>query len=161
GGQVVPLSITNVDPTTNKTFVLTFAPQVLDGTYTLSLGPNTSGQQIKDLTDVNGTYQNTGNAMNQNGNAVNGEYPGDRITTQFAVNTSDDGAFITGLFHDLLGSEPNGRAADNGAFISFLAPVDNARAQALAQVAPIFTTSPEGRANVINALYLKYLRRGA
>jgi hypothetical protein len=159
GGQTTPLAITDVDPTTNQTYLLSFAPQTLDGAYTLTLGPNAAQQQIKDLTDINGSYQNTGNAMNQNGNQVNGEFPADRYTTQFAINTNDDGTFISGLYHDLLGTDPNGRAADTPGFLAFVGPVDSVRAQVLAGTVPAYTAGAEYRSNAVTNLYLKYLRR--
>src|SRR5262249_27306161 len=115
-GSISPLSITNVDPTTNETVQLTFASQALEGTYSLFVGVTNQGVAIKDLTDLNGTFINTGNVMNQNGNAVNGEFPSDRFVGSFALTTSDDANFISGLYHDLLGAEPGGRPVDNSSF---------------------------------------------
>ncbi len=158
GTATVPLAITDVDPTTHLTFQLTFAPQTLDGAYTLTIGPNALGNQIKDFVDLNGTYANIGNAMNQNSNLVNGEYPGDRYTANFAVNTSDDGEFVSGLYHDLLGTAPVGRQADTNGFLSFLAPVDAARQQAINLIAPNYATAAETRTNEVIALFVKYLR---
>jgi hypothetical protein len=155
----VPLSITDQNPGTDTIYVLTFAPQPNDGTFSLTVGPNTVGQQIKDLIDINGTYQTIGHAMNQNGNLVNGEDPADRFNAVLGVNTSDDGQFVSGLYHALLGSDPNGRAADAAGFAAFLAPIDAARSQALAIASAGFTTSAEYRGNLIIGYYNTYLRR--
>jgi hypothetical protein len=161
GDQAAPLSITDTNPGIDTTYVLTFGPMGVDSTYTLTLGPNTVGLQIRDFIDVNGTYKSTGNAMNQNGNTVNGEYPADRFTGQFAVNNSDDGEFVSGLYHSLLGTDPSGRAADTGGFVFFLGMVDNGLNQALAQVAPYFTLSSEYRGDVVASYFQTYLRRAA
>lgn len=65
-GKIRPSSVTVVDGTNNTQFIVMFRGQTAPGTYTLVVGP--------------GIYDIAGNAMNQNGNAVNGEDPGDRFT---------------------------------------------------------------------------------
>jgi hypothetical protein len=110
-GAVEPLAITPTDGT-DLTYTITFAPQVIDGTYQLYIGPNLTGNVLKDFTDLNGTYVDTGNAMNQNGNATNGQLPtatssGDQYTETLAVNHSDDGQFVTSAYTELLNRQPD------------------------------------------------------
>src|SRR5262249_31395884 len=97
GGATDPLAIGGGDPSTHQTLRLVFAPVSGDGTFTLTVGPNSLGNNIKDFIDQNGTFRNTGNAMNQNQNLVNGEFPADRFTGTFAQSGSDVGRFISGL----------------------------------------------------------------
>jgi hypothetical protein len=138
-GTTAPLTITP-DPNSNDSvFQLTFAPQTPDGTYTLMIGPNGLGVNIKDL---------AGNTQDQNQNLVQGENPADRFTGLLAINTSDDGRFITGMYHDLLG-----RAADTVGFVNLLGPVDAARNQALQGIAGAFVGSDENLVNFIRRLY--------
>jgi subtilisin family serine protease/subtilisin-like proprotein convertase family protein len=59
-------SVTVVSGSNNTQFDITFRTQTALGTYTLVVGP--------------GIYDIAANAMNQNGNAVNGENPGDQFT---------------------------------------------------------------------------------
>jgi hypothetical protein len=140
-GSVSPLSVTALDPS-NQNFQLTFASQVLDGKYTLNL---------KGVTDPSGN-------------------PMTPFSTPFAVNTSDDGRFVSGLYHDLLGimdpgglnpADSGGRQADNVGFAAFVGIVDPARATAIAQVTPAFSGSKENIDNNINTTFLHYLRRPA
>jgi subtilisin family serine protease len=65
GSAITPTSVTAVSGTTTQ-FNVSFASQTAAGTYTIVVGP-----AINDL---------AGNAMDQNGNNVNGENPGDRYT---------------------------------------------------------------------------------
>lgn len=65
-GKIRPSSITVVSGTNNTQFDVAFRTQTAPGTYTLVVGP--------------GIYDIAANAMNQNGNAVNGETPGDQYT---------------------------------------------------------------------------------
>ncbi len=126
------------DPVTRQpphnTYRLTFLDQINDGVYTLVLGP--------EVTDFGG------NRMDQNGNSVNGEEPNDRYTVRFAISTSDNGRFITGLFNEVLL-----RRSDTEGFLQFLNVVDAARAQALGPIAQIFVASAEGRARLISQYY--------
>src|SRR5262249_7495339 len=132
-GTTVPLKVT-VDPSSNNSvFTLTFAPQVADGTYTLVIQPNTLGLDVRDL---------AGNAQDRN--LTNGEIPFDGFGGLLAVNSSDDGRFITGLYHDLLA-----RQADTAGFLMFLGGVDGARNQGLASLAAAFANSAENYGNFI------------
>jgi hypothetical protein len=133
-GPITPLSIRDVDPSTHQSFQITFLPQVLDGNYTLSVGPN-----IQDF---------LGNPMDQNGDGIGGENPGDIFTVQFAVNTTDNGRFITGVYHDVLG-----RAADTTGFLALLGQIDAPRFKALNQIALGIASSDEGRTNTILGIY--------
>jgi hypothetical protein len=130
GGPIVPLSIVDADPVNHQVFVVNFLPQQADGIYTVSIGPN--------ITDF------VGNPMDQNGNGINGEDPGDRFTFQFTINTTDDGRYITGNYHDLLN-----RVADTGGFLSFISAVDTARLQLLPGFALTLLTSQESRGDFI------------
>src|SRR5262249_48919218 len=138
-GTTVPLDI-NLDQTSNfTTYQLTFAPQTPDGTYTLFVGPDTLGNNIMDFVK---------NAMDQNRNGINGQIPADIFSGLLAVNSSDDGRFITGMYHDLLG-----RAADTSGFINLLGPVDAVRNQTLTTISSTFVGSDENLGNFIRRLY--------
>ena len=68
----VPITDLQVVPNTGNTqFDISFDPLTAAGTYRLAVGPN-----IQDI---------YGNAMDQNGNLVPGEVPGDEYTTSFGV----------------------------------------------------------------------------
>ena len=74
GGISTSYTITSVSGTGNKVFDIRFGVQSSPGTYRLTLGPN--------IMDTDG------NAMNQNGNGVNGEDPGDRYTAETVLGSS-------------------------------------------------------------------------
>jgi hypothetical protein len=116
-GPITILSIevdnTNVVPGDEFTrYIVRFPRQTSDGIYRLTIGPG-----IQDF---------LGNSLDVNQNRVPGELPGDLITMTFVINTSDNGRFVSGNFHDLLGGR-----ADTEGFISFLGAVDEARLQSL------------------------------
>jgi hypothetical protein len=69
---------------------------------------------------------------------------------------SDDGLFVSGTYHDLLG-----RAADTQGLANNLAPVDAARFALLPSFANRFLTSQEYYTDQVNAYYQKYLGRPA
>lgn len=141
-GPVGNVGVTSIqdlqDPITRQPphtkFRINFTGQLVDGVYTLILGPA--------VTDF------SGNAMNQNANDINGEEPNDRFTVRFVINTSDNGRFITGLFNDVLR-----RQSDTEGFLQYIDVVDAARAQALGPVARFFVSSMEGRARLISEYY--------
>jgi photosystem II stability/assembly factor-like uncharacterized protein len=149
GGRPVQVfSVMVVSVTNDQTFQITFDAQgetpLDDGTYTVTILPG--------LTDV------VGNLLDQNGNAINGE-ASDSFSFVFAINSSDDGRFITGLYHDLLGLDPTGRPADTGGFLSFLGPVDAARFQVLSATARGDAASREARFYSVAGLYTNFLHR--
>ena len=74
GGISTSYTITAVSGTGNKVFDIRFGVQSSPGTYRLTLGPN--------------IVDSDGNAMNQNGNGVNGEDPGDRYTAETVLGSS-------------------------------------------------------------------------
>ena len=166
-GSVSPLSVTPTD-STNLTYKLTFAPQLIDGTYQFYISPNILGISPKDFIDQNGTFVNTGNAFNQNRNAVNGEVPtptaaNDRYNATLTVNHSDSGRFITAAYSDLLGRSP-----DNPNFAALEDTIlEPARLAALNSTAKslfgatVATTvaSTEEVDHLVTLLYQKYLRR--
>src|SRR5262249_19931284 len=108
--------------------------------------------------------------MNQNRNAINGERPqgtfpfdaspGDRFAMRMAVNTNDDGRFVTALYQDFQGTSPNGRDPDNDGFISLIGVVEPARLASLNSVATTLVGSQEEVDNLINGVYQRYLRQG-
>jgi FG-GAP-like repeat/Domain of unknown function (DUF4214) len=138
-GAITPISITDVStfppgfPNPHNAFQISFAPQTRDGVYTIQIGPN-----ILDL---------LGHPLDQNQNTINGEDPGDRFTFHVALNSTDNGQFVTGQFHD----EFN-RAADTEGFISILGPVDAARFALLQNLAATYVIQL-GRPQVIQDLY--------
>ena len=139
-GQVVtPLTVTDVSvpppglANPHNVWKITFAPQTADGIYTFSVGPN--------VTDL------VGNPMDQNGNGVNGENPGDVFTFTVALNSTDDGRFVSALYNDLLG-----RPSDTVGFETLLGPVDAARFALLNQFAAAYVTQL-GAPQLINDLY--------
>jgi fibronectin type 3 domain-containing protein len=69
-GAITPSTINAVSSTQ---FEVVFPSQSLAGTYSLTVGP--------DILDL------AGNAMDQNGNGVNGEVPQDQYTTTFTIST--------------------------------------------------------------------------
>jgi subtilisin family serine protease/subtilisin-like proprotein convertase family protein len=66
-GSIGASGVTVVAGSNNTQFTVTFSAQTAAGSYSVTIGPN--------ITDP------SGHAMNQNGNAANGEVPGDRYTT--------------------------------------------------------------------------------
>jgi subtilisin family serine protease/subtilisin-like proprotein convertase family protein len=74
GGISTSYTITSVSGTGNKVFDIRFGVQSSPGTYRLTLGPS--------------ILDSDGNAMNQNGNGVNGEDPGDRYTAETVLGSS-------------------------------------------------------------------------
>jgi subtilisin family serine protease/methionine-rich copper-binding protein CopC len=70
GGNITAASITAVPGFANRKFDITFATQSALGNYALVLGPN--------------VHDFSGNAMNQDGDGVNGE-PDDRYTASFSM----------------------------------------------------------------------------
>ncbi len=158
-GSASPLLITPTD-SSNFTYELLFGPQLLDGTYTLVIGPNTLGVNLKDFGDTDGSFANTGNPMNQNQNAVNGEVFADRFNGILAVNHTDDGRFVAGLFHDFLGAtETNGRDPDNATYATLVEAVDKARLASFASIATTIVNSQEEIDRLITGLYQRYLHR--
>jgi hypothetical protein len=129
-GAIAVTSIVNLDPGNFTQYQINFAPQTSDGAYTLTLGPN-----LRDF---------VGNPMDQNNNGANGEIPGDQFTVQFAINTTDNGHFVSGLYNDLLG-----RSADSSGFNNLLGPVDAARGQELGVMANAFLMSGEALSDLI------------
>src|SRR5262249_38677682 len=89
-------------------------------------------------------------------------FPADRFNGPLAVNTSDNGRFVTGLFHDIIQ-----RPADTPTFLGLLGPVDSARNGQLTPTALLFlntTGDPrtaEYRTQLINSYYQLYLGRPA
>src|SRR5262249_26221568 len=72
-------TVTAVSGTGNTQFDIGFAAQTAVGTYAMTIGPS--------ITDV------AGNAMNQNGNAVNGETPGDQFTATGTISSTTTTTF--------------------------------------------------------------------
>jgi hypothetical protein len=140
-GTTTPLAITDVDPVNHTVYKLTFAPQTFDGNYTLVAGPNTLGLNIKNFVD-------SGTPLDQNGNNIPGEYPADQYVATLPINTSDNGQFISGLYHELLG-----RAADAGGFLTFDGPVEAVRSQLVASLAANFVFSQENLGGFVRRLF--------
>jgi hypothetical protein len=85
-GAVIPLTgITPVDGSGATQFDLAFAPQSANGTYTLTIGPG-----VLDL---------FGNALDQDGNLIPGETPGDQFVFKFnpaaGIFLNHSGGFAT------------------------------------------------------------------
>src|SRR5207249_2803066 len=78
GAAVTPITVTDIDPVFHRLFHVTFAPQTLNGLYTVTVGP--------------GVTDRAGNTMDQNQNGVNGETPGDvfagRVYLQSGTNSA-------------------------------------------------------------------------
>ncbi len=71
GPQIAVSGVTPVANTGNRQFDVSFAAQTVGGTYTVVLGPD-----VRDVFD---------NQLDQNGNLITGEVPGDRFSTTFNV----------------------------------------------------------------------------
>ncbi len=89
-GAITPTGVSQLSSTQ---YEVTFAAQSgTGGTYTLTVGPN--------ITDA------YGDPMNQNGNGVNGESPGDDYTTTFALPMPQalpvSDTFADGVAHDFI-----------------------------------------------------------
>ena len=119
----------------------------------LAIGPNSSGLNVTDFTDLNGTYVNSGNPMNQDQDLVNGENPGDRFVTAFAVNASDDGRFVTAGYADFTGLFPNGRLPDQNGFINLISTVEPARLNSMRLAAADLVGSQEEVNHLVGDLY--------
>jgi hypothetical protein len=63
-------------------YMITFARQVVPGAYTLTIGYNPNGSGVPTITDF------SGNAMNQNGNLINGQAIVDEYTGLVTLNSS-------------------------------------------------------------------------
>ena len=140
GGQTIPtISVTDVsvalpgEANPQTQWQITFPPQTENGIYTFQIGP--------DILDI------VGNPMDQNGDQINGENPGDIATFTVDLNSTDDGHFVTGLYNDLLG-----RPADTVGFETVLAPIDQARNSLLPGIASAYV-SQLGAPQLITDLY--------
>jgi photosystem II stability/assembly factor-like uncharacterized protein len=117
GGPIQVLAINDLDPINHQTFQIIFPAQILDGVYNLTIG-----SAIQDF---------IGN-------------PSSSFSMAFVVNSTDNGRFVTGLYHDLLT-----RAADTNGFIAFNTGLDALYSSLLPPVAQGFVTSDEARADTI------------
>jgi hypothetical protein len=80
--------------------------------------------------------------------------PASAVLTIVDNNVGDDVAFISGLYHDVLG-----RAADAGGLAAFQLTVDAARNPVHLQFAFAYVTSTENRSDFVASAYTKYLGR--
>ena len=71
GGPIAVTGVSAVTGSSNRKFDLNFAPQIARGDYELVLGTS-----IFDL---------SGNSLNQDADAINGEVPGDQFTASFSI----------------------------------------------------------------------------
>jgi len=121
----------------HNTFQITFPTQTTDGIYYFVIGPN--------ITDL------VGNSMDQNQNGINGEPGqapiGDEYPFQVVVNSTDDGQFLTGLYHDVLQ-----QSAPTAGFIYWLSQFDAARFAQLPAIAANFVSSTAARTQLISDL---------
>jgi subtilisin-like proprotein convertase family protein len=146
GGAITATSVVDITsvplgaPNPHNVYQINFPTQTAVGVYTLTIGPN--------ITDF------AGNTMDQDNDNVNGGIPDDQFTTQVVIDPSDNGLFVSGLYHDLLG-----RPADTQGFLTFLAPIDAARFSLLPSFANTFVTSGEFFNNQVSAYYKQYLGR--
>ncbi len=70
-GSISVTGVNVVPGSRDRTFDITFAPQFVKGTYSMILGSS--------------IVDSAGNAMNQDGDATNGEVPDDRYTVSFVI----------------------------------------------------------------------------
>ncbi len=102
GGTVTPTGVTALSSTQ---YEVTFASQKALGNYAITIGPN-----IKDL---------AGDSMDQNGNHVAGEVPGDEYTTTFGlpapVSVPVQETFADGVAHGFV-SQSGGWSVQNGSY---------------------------------------------
>jgi hypothetical protein len=132
--SVTPLGQTNP----HNVFQILFPTLTLDGGYTITIGPN--------ITDL------TGNPMDQNHNLINGQPGvapvGDAFQFQIALNTTDDGRFISGLINDIFG-----HAASSNQFLTYLPGVDAGRAAALVNLATGYVMGGGARNQLVTELF--------
>jgi hypothetical protein len=136
-GEIPVNSVVDLDPTLHLRYELFFQPQTQDGIYTLVLS-----RHIRDF---------VGFELNQN--TVTGQ-PSSEFTANFAINITDNGRFISGIYNDILH-----RATDTPAFLSLLPTLDADRLSAQAPIAQAIVTSPEARTNLIVSAYQTVLGR--
>jgi hypothetical protein len=142
-GTPTPFSVEDVAPpgqaNPHNVFRIAFSTQQ-EGAYTFVIGPNSmNGPFITDL---------AGNPMNQNQNGMSGEIPDDNFTFQVAVNSTDDGRFITRIYQDLLNRQP-----DSADFLASLDTFDPVRFARLATIAQEYVTGSAARGQLIADLY--------
>jgi photosystem II stability/assembly factor-like uncharacterized protein len=137
-----PIAILSVTPAPNPLtaqvdntfFDVSFLPQATDGVYTLTLAPT--------------VHDFVGNLLDQNANGIQGEDQADQFQGRFVIDTSDNGRFVTGVYHDELN-----RPADTTGFINFTGALNAGRANALLPVATGIVTSDEARGNLVAGFY--------
>jgi subtilisin-like proprotein convertase family protein len=136
--RVTTIADLTVDPTApnaHRSYRLTFdTPVTGDGAYTLVLNPT--------ITDF------AGDALDQNQNGINGEAVADRFTGVFVINTTDNGRFESGLYHDVLK-----RTSDSAGFQVGVNAAESTRFAALPGIAAIYVTSDEDRTLLVNQFY--------
>jgi subtilisin family serine protease len=114
-GAITVTGVSAVPLSNNFQFDVAFAPQSAAGTYTLVVGPH-----IRDI---------YGNEMDQNGNGIPGEDPGDRFTTTFSlagptvISASPSGPVLPPVDHvRLTFNEPMVPATFTPARVTFTGP---------------------------------------
>jgi hypothetical protein len=117
GGPITVLAVNDMDPVNHETYQIVIPAQILDGVYSLTIGSS--------IQDFEG----------------NSSTP---FSTQFVVNSTDNGRFVTGLYHDLLS-----RTADTNGFLGLDSSLDALRPSLLPSMAQAFVTSNEARADTI------------
>lgn len=123
---------------------LTFGPGVTTQSFTIPLlNPSTvHGNQTVNITLSNAT-----------GGAVLGT-PASAVLTIVDNNVGDDIAFVSGLYHDVLG-----RAADAGGLANWQQIIDASRNPVHFQFALSYVASTENRSHFVTGVYTKYLGR--
>ncbi len=125
-------------------FQINFPSQTVPGTYIITLRPGIAdfaGDQLDQDQDW---------PKDPNGS------PDDFDNINFTISNSDDGHFVSGLYHDLLG-----RGADYQGFTAFTGLLDNARNALMRQLATALVVTPEARGDLVAGLYQSLLGRAA
>jgi hypothetical protein len=117
GGPIGVLAVNDMDPINHQTYQILFPAQILDGLYNLTIAPS-----VQDF---------LGNASGS-------------FSAHFVVNSTDNGHFLTGLYHDLLS-----RQADTDGFLGSDSGLETLRSSFLQPTALNFVTSDEARADTI------------
>lgn len=101
-GNTLPTSnytVTVRNPGVNTVFRIDFVPNlVLNGTYSVTVGPN--------VTDGPNVIPGSGNKMNQDADAINGEATQDQFKLSVTIGTSDVVDFVNDTYLGLLGRVP-------------------------------------------------------
>lgn len=153
-GNIIPIIGQPIDttapapgqPNLHNEWRINFAPQTVDGIYTITVGPQVS--------DAGGTF------MNQNGNGINGE-TSDAFVFQIAYGRNDISDLIRDTYRSLLSPRDNAgtiipgqtRVPTTAEFIAATTALEKGRIAALSLEAQRLLVTDEARTRLVEDLY--------